>query len=614
MSKDEIIKETSLYLGYILPDDWSEEKKEAKPIVAEKVVEAIKSGKKVEIVNAVIEGSLILKSSIVDSEVTIQRTKIRGPVDWSYTIFKQVLSTVNSIFESDAIFTEAIVEKDIFLDKATFHGKVNFSDFKVKGVFYSRSTTFKKEAIFAEATFEKRIEFDRSVFEGDAVFVDTRIGAAANFAEAKFKQQAHFDSSLIQGAAFFGSAIFEREATFGFMRIGGHAYFAETKFKQQAHFTSSQIQGDVVFDLAIFDGEADFVLMRSGGSVHFKNAEFKKQANFASSKIQGEVFFSSAIFEGQATFELMRIEGPAYFTETKFKQQAHFASSQIQGLAIFDSAIFDEEANFFLAQMGGSADFIEAEFKQRANFNSSQIKGITVFDRAAFAKDIAFKNASLGTVCFNFAQFDEKTKIDLINCIYDSIYPIPFWEQLMDRLDPYDRQPFNQLEETFRRAGRDELANDVYYMRKRRESYQKTLLNPIAWLTDRFLWLVTGYGVRLSRLLVTIFLILMVGTLILHIEGAVEPKFDIQMVSQATNYGKPHALTYGEAFWVSLNTFLPIEIPSGADWKPTSQIMGIQTWWGFLGIKFTTFATLLKLAGWIFVPVGIAGISGILKR
>jgi len=288
----------------------------------------------------------------------------------------------------------------------------------------------------------------------------------------------------------------------------------------------------------------------------------------------------------------------------------------------------------------------------------------------------------------------------------------------MEHLGPYDRQPFTQLEETFRQAGKDKLADDVYYMRKCREYTEniairkylfswdcvpgdddeklkkfleddfdigwtenaeirksddgKTLsiskdekrseiiLDAIkkkatlkisdgrtiylnvkkkhcklniyrtwgawlhsalrkqgswrallqtalrklsAWLLDRFLFLLTGYGVRLNRLLFAVVFILMLGTFIFQFEGAVT--LDIQPHSLMSSHA---SLPGWDAFWVSLNTFLPIEIPSGADWKPSSQIIPV------LGIKFTTFATLLDLAGWILVPVGVAGIAGLLKR
>jgi hypothetical protein len=178
-----------------------------------------------------------------------------------------------------------------------------------------------------------------------------------------------------------------------------------------------------------------------------------------------------------------------------------------------------------------------------------------LFKGTIFDNDVSFQDSTLKTVFWGEPNVQFIKNIDLRGCIYDRIHPLSFWQQLMEHLGPYDRQPFTQLEETFRRAGKDKLADDVYYMQKRRESTKKFIIqNPGAWLLDRFLWL-------------------------------------------------------SEAFWVSLNTFLPvIEIPSGADWEPSSQIIPV------LGIKFTTLATLLVLAGWILVPVAVAGIAGLLKR
>jgi len=111
-----------------------------------------------------------------------------------------------------------------------------------------------------------------------------------------------------------------------------------------------------------------------------------------------------------------------------------------------------------------------------------------------------------------------------------------------------------------------------------------------AWLLDHFHWWVTGYGVELWRVLVAITLILVIGTLIFHGDGAVEPR---------------NSLKWLEAFSVSLRVFLPIEVPAGSR-KPSSE-----TLWK---IRFTSFATLLKLLGWVLVPLLVAGLSGWLKR
>src|SRR5574341_2302105 len=96
---------TPKLLRYILPDDCSDEDKEANAIAAEEIVEAIKGGKNIEIINSVIRGPLILKSVIVEGEVTIERVKIKGPVNSSYASFKHVLNLIHSTFQTDANFT-----------------------------------------------------------------------------------------------------------------------------------------------------------------------------------------------------------------------------------------------------------------------------------------------------------------------------------------------------------------------------------------------------------------------------------------------------------------------------------------------------------------------------
>ncbi|TFH40979.1 MAG: hypothetical protein E4G94_08660, partial [ANME-2 cluster archaeon] len=66
MSEKMIKEATPHVLRYIVPKEWSKAKKGANPIAAQEVEEAIKSGKDVEIINAVIDGPINLKSTIVE--------------------------------------------------------------------------------------------------------------------------------------------------------------------------------------------------------------------------------------------------------------------------------------------------------------------------------------------------------------------------------------------------------------------------------------------------------------------------------------------------------------------------------------------------------------------
>ena len=899
MDETENKKVTPFLLKYICPDDWSAEKKEERPIDAEEIIEAITDGKKVEIINAVIKGAFILKSVNVEGEITIQRTTIRGPLDWSYSTFKRVLNLVNSTFETDATFASVKLEKDIFLNNATFSGIATFSDITVIGTFCSPYAIFEKDATFKESNFKKRIEFNNSTFKGEGNFASTRIGGnayfdetvfdklaifngthiegfaffksatfkdvdfvnarigsnaeftsavfgeAANligahiegsvtFAGAVFNKSTSFNSSQIVGAALFNPTSFKDEVDFRNVRVGSNAEFTGAMFEKNADFSSAQIEGIALFDpeflfsldenlrndsgrlveflnrncgikkgktvgnndlsltlndekskailksdvfgtyefivkteydnvniynqatfkgkvdfigarigtanfnetvfkelvsfnkakikdsaffnSATFEGEADFGYAQIGSNAEFTRAFFNESASFNSAKIEEGAFFNPATFKDEVDFAHARIGTNAEFASTLFKESANFNSSHIGRMAVFDLTTFEGNTDFINARIGGDAGFSGVVFKEQARFYGSQIKGNSFFNSAylfswdeildgdneklieflklnyaislvtpdieksddgatikvtsknnqivlvlyneeskvilttdnkteefiaktenkklniykstnfggktsftrarfggdarfngtIFGNNVIFQDTFFGTIYFGEPEEQEvqfQAKIDLRGCIYDRIDPVSFWKQLMQHLGPYDRQPFTQLEETFRRAGRDQLADDVHYEQKSREFTENiTIQKPGAWLLDRFLWLLTGYGVRLHYLLLAIVTILLIGTAIFQLEGAV--KLDIQppfMISTQVT------LSCWEAFWVSLNTFLPIEIPSGADWKPSSQIIPV------LGLKFTTFATFLNLVGWILVPVGVAGISGLLK-
>ncbi len=600
MSKEAKKEVTPLLFRYVVPDEYSQEEKEAYPIPAEEIITAIKDGKAIEIINAVIEGSFILKSINIEREIAIQRTKIKGPVDWSYAAFKQILDLKGSIFEADVILTGASSEKDIFLDGAIFFGNADFLNLTAGGGLCGNSTKFRKGAIFYGATFKKMVQFNKSVFEkGMAFFGRTHIGGSAEFANAIFKQKASFNSAKLDGGAFFNQSAFEGEADFINAQIGSVAVFTNAIFEQKASFNTAKIDG-IAF---------------------FNPATFKQKASFNTAKIDGGAFFNQSAFEDEADFISAQIGSAAVFTNAIFKQKASFNSAKIDGVAFFNPATFEGEANFGSAQIGRNAEFTGTVFNSKAIFYANEFKRDTVFYETVFARDVDFQNSSFRTIFFGAEKAQFSGKVDLRGCTYDRIEPVSFWQVLLDkeRLDPYDRQPFTQMEERFRQAGEDSLASDVYYERKIREAARiKIVEQPLSWIGNRFLWLLTGYGVKLWRLFLAFILILLLGPFIFHLDGAVKLKQEKQPTQQIESQRTPdegYSIAWAEAFWVNIHLFLPVEIPSGSHLEPsTKYIFGVETRWGEIGMKFITFATMLKLAGWVLVPVALAGLSGLLKR
>jgi uncharacterized protein YjbI with pentapeptide repeats len=622
-------------------------------------------------------GSIALFNGAEFKELTsFNRAQIEESAFFNSATFGDEANFVSARIGSAAVFTGAEFKKGVsfnavqiegaaFFNPATFGDEANFGSARIGGTAEFTGVVFKQQASFNGAQIEESALFNPATFKGEANFGSARIGSNAEFTGAEFKQQVSFNGAQIEESAFFNpaylfswdnvpgndnekllrflrdvfdigwagnaeigkyddgktirifkdeysaeimvaeekatlkfsdgrthelkvknengklnifnQATFEGEAYFISARIGSAAVFTGAEFKELASFNGAQIE-TAFFNQATFEGEANFISARIGSTAEFTGATFKQRAIFSRVQIEESAFFNPAIFEGEANFGSARIGSAAVFNGAEFKELASFNGVQIE-TAFFNLAIFEGEANFISARIGSAAVFMGAKFKQLAYFNSAQIERESHFEETIFDNNVSFQDTSLKTVFWGEPNVQFIKKVDLRGCIYDRIHPLSFWKQLMKHIGPYDRQPFTQLEETFRWAGKDKLADDVYYERKCREFTENiTIRKPGAWLLDRFLC-------------------------IFHLEGAV--KLDIQLPSMMSSQV---TLPWWEAFWVSLNTFLPIEIPSGADWKPSSLIIPV------FGIKFTTFATVLNLAGWILVPVGVAGIAGLLKR
>ena len=113
------------------------------------------------------------------------------------------------------------------------------------------------------------------------------------------------------------------------------------------------------------------------------------------------------------------------------------------------------------------------------------------------------------------------------------------------------------------------------------------------------------------RILVCIIVLQLFGTFVFLHEGAVQPKNTKRPPFEATN------LPLGNSAYVTLDMILPISIQTRSGWEPSYKL-----WWKFgeyqaqgtIGIRYVDIAAFFNLCGWILVPVGIGGITGLLKR
>jgi hypothetical protein len=365
------------------------------------------------------------------------------------------------------------------------------------------------------------------------------------------------------------------------------------------------------FQGASFEGEANFGAVHIESQAVFKGAIFKQKASFYDGQLEADAFFDSATsedeahgtsFEGEANFMAVHIGGAAEFTGATFKQEASFYGAQIQDSASFDSASFEGEADFAgIRIVTGDLLLRETRFNKRVRLTNASFR--TIFVAPAVSESLQ-------------TSFGPEAHLDWRGCTYDRIHPVSAWRKLMCLQEPYSREPFTQLEQWLRRAGHEDEAAEVYYACRLRELQQKKKWRP-AWITDmllRYLRYLTGFGVRVSWLLWYIIPILVAGTIIFSLDGTLEPQQPTSPMAVASLISEPKTLQgisparYINAALMSLGLFLPIaDIPTVGEWQVSSGIK-----WGVPWL--TLWATFMIVTGWILVPIGIAGLTGHLKR
>jgi hypothetical protein len=131
-----------------------------------------------------------------------------------------------------------------------------------------------------------------------------------------------------------------------------------------------------------------------------------------------------------------------------------------------------------------------------------------------------------------------------------------------------------------------------------------------AWIIDMLLRYLTGFGVRVRWLLWYIIPILVAGKIIFSLGGTLEPQQPTSSIAVASLVSEPERLQgmsaarYINAALISLDLFLPItDIPTVGEWQASRGVL-----WLFLVEVF------MIVIGWILVPIGIAGLTGQLKR
>ncbi len=149
---------------------------------------------------------------------------------------------------------------------------------------------------------------DRAKFHGAAFFGHAQFGSNFEAVEAEFTNEAVFNSMTVQQAAFFDDAKFRERADFSYAKVGTVFSANRSRFSGLALFNTVKIGTHAMFYGTVFKGWADFGYADIGLNVEMDGCQFLDKTdalNMRSIKVGAILFVTSdtqpTVWNGPAT-------------------------------------------------------------------------------------------------------------------------------------------------------------------------------------------------------------------------------------------------------------------------------------------------------------------------
>lgn len=600
-------------------------------------------------------GDVSFRAAHVGGVATFLGTEFRGAASFHRATFEH-----GALFRSDDQGNGVVFAARSDFSHARIHGPAEFRSVKFCGEMLLIDALISGAATFSGAQFKgaarcHRCRFGSSVFfrpddQGKGVvftegadFSRTRVEGSAEFQGALFEGPANFSRSTIAGNAIFGSdgqgtpVVFAAMANFSGARIEGRADFAGAQLRGNAIFANTRFEDIASFSGVRIQGHSDFMDVHCAGDLYFNKGDQNCSVIF-----QGNVAFTDAVIGGIANFSGSRFSGETGFERAEFGSDVFFQPDPPN-----NPVVFEKTTQFTGCRFSANAHFQNVRFSGPISFSAVEAVHELHYENALFAKNVNFREARFAIVhfrpiviappwwlwrliqrltCFvrdtwrcvrrriplNVPARQFNGLIDMRGLSYERVYVE--WKPFLGALNPYDRQPYSEMETAFRRMGEDRGADDVYHARRIREMRIRwSWRRPAQWIRLGFEglhWLISGFGVRPARLLLLIGGFFGIGWMLYAKEGAVVSR---DATGRPLPASAPVDLDKFHAFWVSLDQLLPspVEVVSGRDWAPSSNTFREV---GGVMVSYADFATIQSLVGWILVPIGILILSGVLRR
>ena len=457
----------------------------------------------------------------------------------------------------------------------------------VKSNITIKDSFFEDDVIFSNTYFKKNIDFTNTYFSKRTDFRGVVCNKSANFIGANFNNYAGFGGASFDGVADFRYSIFNDNADFGDASFN-YARFWGTNFSAGADFCIASFNNSVAFINARFNGYSDFGHANFSGGANFMLTSFSghklsaalidelpKGIHSIYFRVDRNVDYVFTYFGGGTNFRGVKFGDDAIFKVVNFNNICDFSFAEFDSKVNFQNTNFNDITDFRNARFSGDADFTDARFNGDADFTDARFNGDADFTDARFNNIVSFSD--------NFA------KVVYLNGIYFENMRVD-WTSLEHNLF-YDGPTYIKLIKNFREMEQFDDADNAYFKYRTLSQNNKKWLS-VSWLSDEFMRISCGYGVKPQRTIVLCAVIILIFAIFNWKGKCIKQKEDHEEDGQ-----KDGDVSISEALYFSMVTFVTL---GWGDHRPI----------GLCRI----YALLEAFVGWILLALFLVTLANVMIR
>jgi len=233
------------------------------------------------------------------SDANFRKAQFSGEVDFSEAQFSAGVNFLGAQFEQAARFRgthfhDAVFSSARFLretDPRAAQLSADFAHARFKQAAFG-GAQFSGATHFDDAQFAAEAAFENAQFSQFVSFAKTRFFGPAGFGEAWFGDTASFDQARFSAIASFVNAQFVGQAAYS------HAEFAaDVDFERARFSTGGALLTDADFEQANFSADASFSMTEFARDVSFVKSVFRRRVTVGPLLVSGMVRFDDADFE-----------------------------------------------------------------------------------------------------------------------------------------------------------------------------------------------------------------------------------------------------------------------------------------------------------------------------